>query len=253
MAGARALWRATGMTDADFGKPIIAIANSFTQFVPGHVHLHDVGQKVKQVIDASGGFGAEFNTIAVDDGIAMGHDGMLYSLPSRDLIADSVEYMVQAHVADALICISNCDKITPGMLLAALRLNIPTIFVTGGPMEAGKTQGTRDRDGNPIVRSVDLIDAMVAAGDDNVSPEELGELERSACPTCGSCSGMFTANSMNCLAEALGIALPGNGTVLATHARRRDLFEDAGRRIVSLAQRYYVEGDESVLLALVAV
>ena len=247
MAGARALWRATGMTDTDFGKPIIAIANSFTQFVPGHVHLHDIGQLVKKVIDESGGFGAEFNTIAVDDGIAMGHDGMLYSLPSRDLIADSVEYMVQAHVADALVCISNCDKITPGMLLAALRLNIPTIFVTGGPMEAGKTQGTRDRDGNPIVRSVDLIDAMVAAGDDNVSSEELGELERSACPTCGSCSGMFTANSMNCLAEALGIALPGNGTVLATHARRRDLFEDAGRRIVSLAQRYYVEGDESVL------
>ena len=247
MAGARALWRATGMTDADFGKPIIAIANSFTQFVPGHVHLHGVGQRVKQVIDASGGFGAEFNTIAVDDGIAMGHDGMLYSLPSRDLIADSVEYMVQAHVADALVCISNCDKITPGMLLATLRLNIPTIFVTGGPMEAGKTQGTRDRDGNPIERSLDLIDPMIAAGDDNVSDAELEALERSACPTCGSCSGMFTANSMNCLAEAIGLALPGNGTVLATHARRLELFEDAARRIVTLAQRYYVEGDESVL------
>ncbi|MFP6621940.1 MAG: dihydroxy-acid dehydratase, partial [Myxococcota bacterium] len=247
MAGARALWRATGMTDADFGKPIIAIANSFTQFVPGHVHLHDVGQQVKQVIDASGGFGAEFNTIAVDDGIAMGHDGMLYSLPSRDLIADSVEYMVQAHVADALVCISNCDKITPGMLLATLRLNIPTIFVTGGPMEAAKTQGTRDRDGNPIERSLDLIDPMIAAGDDTVSDNELEALERSACPTCGSCSGMFTANSMNCLAEAIGLALPGNGTLLATHARRLELFEDAARRIVTLAERYYREGDESVL------
>ena len=235
------------MTDADFGKPIIAIANSFTQFVPGHVHLHDVGQQVKQVIDASGGFGAEFNTIAVDDGIAMGHDGMLYSLPSRDLIADSVEYMVQAHVADALVCISNCDKITPGMLLATLRLNIPTIFVTGGPMEAGKTQGTRDRDGNPIERSLDLIDPMIAAGDDTVSDNELEALERSACPTCGSCSGMFTANSMNCLAEAIGLALPGNGTLLATHARRLELFEDAARRIVTLAERYYREGDESVL------
>ena len=247
MAGARALWRATGMTDADFGKPIIAIANSFTQFVPGHVHLHDVGQRVKQVIDASGGHAAEFNTIAVDDGIAMGHDGMLYSLPSRDLIADSVEYMVQAHVADALVCISNCDKITPGMLLATMRLNIPTIFVTGGPMEAGKAHGTRDRDGNPIERSLDLIDPMIAAGDESVSDSELETLERSACPTCGSCSGMFTANSMNCLAEAVGLALPGNGTLLATHARRWELFEDAGRRIVSLAERYYVEGDESVL------
>jgi dihydroxy-acid dehydratase len=247
MAGARALWRATGMTDSDFGKPIIAIANSFTQFVPGHVHLHDVGQRVKGVIDASGGHAAEFNTIAVDDGIAMGHDGMLYSLPSRDLIADSVEYMVQAHVADALVCISNCDKITPGMLLATLRLNIPTIFVTGGPMEAGKTQGTRDRDGNRIERSIDLIDAMVAAGDDNVSDGDLDALERSACPTCGSCSGMFTANSMNCLAEAIGLALPGNGTLLATHARRWELFEEAGRRIVSLAERYYVSGDDSVL------
>jgi dihydroxy-acid dehydratase len=247
MAGARALWRATGMTDADFGKPIIAIANSFTQFVPGHVHLHDVGQRVKKVIDAAGGFAAEFNTIAVDDGIAMGHDGMLYSLPSRDLIADSVEYMVQAHVADALVCISNCDKITPGMLLAALRLNIPTLFVTGGPMEAGKSQGTRDREGRPIARSLDLIDPMIAAGDDAVSDSELETLERSACPTCGSCSGMFTANSMNCLAEAIGLALPGNGTLLATHARRWELFEDAGRRIVSLARRYYVEGDDSVL------
>jgi dihydroxy-acid dehydratase len=235
------------MTDADFGKPIIAIANSFTQFVPGHVHLHDVGQIVKRVIDASGGFGAEFNTIAVDDGIAMGHEGMLYSLPSRDLIADSVEYMVQAHVADALVCISNCDKITPGMLLATLRLNIPTIFVTGGPMEAGKTQGTRDREGKSIERSLDLIDPMIAAGDDSVSDEELEALERSACPTCGSCSGMFTANSMNCLAEAIGLALPGNGTLLATHARRLELFEDASRRIVTLAQRYYVEGDSSVL------
>jgi dihydroxy-acid dehydratase len=247
MAGARALWRATGMTDADFGKPIIAIANSFTQFVPGHVHLHPVGQQVKQVIDAAGGFGAEFNTIAVDDGIAMGHDGMLYSLPSRDLIADSVEYMVQAHVADALLCISNCDKITPGMLLAALRLNIPTIFVSGGPMEAGKTQGTRDRDGNQLTRSLDLIDPMIAAGDSNVSDEELAELERSACPTCGSCSGMFTANSMNCLVEAIGLALPGNGTLLATHALRWGLFEDAGRRIVSMARQYYLEGDTSVL------
>jgi len=247
MAGARALWRATGMTDADFGKPIIAIANSFTQFVPGHAHLHPVGQRVKEVVDAAGGFGAEFNTIAVDDGIAMGHDGMLYSLPSRDLIADSVEYMVQAHVADALICISNCDKITPGMLLATLRLNIPTIFVTGGPMEAGKTSGTHDRDGKPLERSLDLIDAMIAAGDDSVSDDEVAELERSACPTCGSCSGMFTANSMNCLVEAIGLALPGNGTVLATHVLRWELFEEAARRIVSLAQRRYLDGDDSVL------
>ncbi len=245
MAGARALWRATGMTDADFGKPIIAIANSFTQFVPGHVHLHELGQRVRTVIQEAGGHAAEFNTIAVDDGIAMGHDGMLYSLPSRDLIADSVEYMVQAHVADALVCISNCDKITPGMLLACLRLNIPTIFVTGGPMEAGKSHGTRDRDGNPL--SLNLIDPMIAAGDSSVSDEALESLERSACPTCGSCSGMFTANSMNCLAEAIGLALPGNGTLLATHARRWELFEDAGRRIVSLAERYYVEGDASVL------
>jgi dihydroxy-acid dehydratase len=245
MAGARALWRATGMTDADFGKPIIAIANSFTQFVPGHVHLHDVGQRVRKVIQDAGGHAAEFNTIAVDDGIAMGHDGMLYSLPSRDLIADSVEYMVQAHVADALVCISNCDKITPGMLLAALRLDIPTIFVTGGPMEAGKSQGSRDRNGNPL--SLNLIDPMIAAGDESVSDAEVESLERSACPTCGSCSGMFTANSMNCLAEAIGLALPGNGTIVATHARRWELFEEAGRRIVSLARQYYVEGDDSIL------
>ena len=247
MAGARALWRATGMTDADFGKPIIAIANSFTQFVPGHTHLHPIGQRVKREIDAAGGFGVEFNTIAIDDGIAMGHGGMLYSLPSRDLIADSVEYMIEAHVADALVCISNCDKITPGMLMAALRLDIPTIFVSGGPMEAGKVAGTRDADGNPIDRAVDLIDSMIAAGDDSVSDEELAVLERSACPTCGSCSGMFTANSMNCLAEALGLALPGNGTVLATHALRWELFADAARRIVSLAKRHYLEDDESVL------
>ena len=248
MAGARALWRATGMRDADFGKPIIAIANSFTQFVPGHVHLHPIGQRVKQVIDAAGGYGVEFNTIAVDDGIAMGHGGMLYSLPSRELIADSVEYMVQAHVADALICISNCDKITPGMLMAAMRLNIPTVFVSGGPMEAGKTAGSVDRDGNSLPpRALDLIDPMVAAGDASVSDARLLELERSACPTCGSCSGMFTANSMNCLGEALGVALPGNGTLLATHALRWELFEDAARRIVSLAQRWYVEGDARVL------
>jgi dihydroxy-acid dehydratase len=243
MAGARALWRATGMTDADFTKPIIAIANSFTQFVPGHVHLHDVGQRVKKVVDDAGGWGVEFNTIAVDDGIAMGHDGMLYSLPSRDLIADSVEYMVQAHVADALICISNCDKITPGMLLAAMRLNVPTIFVSGGPMEAGKSAGTHDQSG----RKLDLIDPMIAAGDDEVSDAELLEMERSACPTCGSCSGMFTANSMNCLNEALGLALPGNGTILATHAQRWGLFERAGQRIVEMARRHYVEGDDSVL------
>ncbi|HEY3500614.1 MAG TPA: dihydroxy-acid dehydratase [Polyangiaceae bacterium] len=247
MAGARSLWRATGMTDADFAKPIIAIANSFTQFVPGHVHLHDVGQRVKKVIDEAGGWGVEFNTIAVDDGIAMGHGGMLYSLPSRDLIADSVEYMVNAHAADALVCISNCDKITPGMLMAAMRLDIPTIFVSGGPMEAGKIVGTHDRDGKPLVRKLDLIDSMIAAGDASVSDEELGQLERSACPTCGSCSGMFTANSMNCLNEALGLALPGNGTLLATHARRWELFASAGRRIVELARRYWVDGDKSVL------
>jgi dihydroxy-acid dehydratase len=243
MSGARALWRATGMTDADFTKPIIAIANSFTQFVPGHVHLHDMGQRVKQVIDDAGGWGVEFNTIAVDDGIAMGHGGMLYSLPSRDLIADSIEYMVQAHVADALVCISNCDKITPGMMMAAMRLNIPAIFVSGGPMEAGKSAGTRDRKG----RKLDLIDPMIAAGDDSVSDVDLLEMERSACPTCGSCSGMFTANSMNCLNEALGLAFPGNGTLLATHAQRWELFERAGRRIVEMARAHYQDGDESVL------
>ncbi len=247
MAGARSLWRATGMTDADFGKPIIAIANSFTQFVPGHVHLHDVGQRVKTVVDATGGWGVEFNTIAVDDGIAMGHGGMLYSLPSRELIADSVEYMVNAHCADALICISNCDKITPGMLLATLRLNIPTIFVSGGPMEAGKMVGTHGRDGKALVRKLDLIDSMIASSDAKVSDAELGEMERSACPTCGSCSGMFTANSMNCLNEALGLALPGNGTLLATHARRWELFEAAAKRIVEMARRHYIEGDDSVL------
>jgi len=235
------------MKDADFEKPIIAIANSFTQFVPGHVHLHDVGQRVKKVIDAAGGWGVEFNTIAVDDGIAMGHGGMLYSLPSRDLIADSVEYMVNAHCADALVCISNCDKITPGMLLATMRLNIPTIFVSGGPMEAGKLVGTHDRDGKALVRKLDLIDSMIAAGDDKVSDAELKEMERSACPTCGSCSGMFTANSMNCLNEALGLALPGNGTLLATHARRWELFASAGERIVELANAFYLKGDSSVL------
>ena len=222
MAGARALWRATGMRDADFGKPIIAIANSFTQFVPGHVHLHDIGQQVKKVIDASGGWGVEFNTIAIDDGIAMGHGGMLYSLPSRELIADSVEYMVNAHCADALICISNCDKITPGMLMASMRLNIPTIFVSGGPMEAGVAESSEPSKGS---RKLDLIDTMVAASDSGVTDSILADMERSSCPTCGSCSGMFTANSMNCLTEALGLALPGNGTLLATHAKRRELFE----------------------------
>lgn len=247
MAGARSLWRATGMTDGDFDKPIIAIANSFTQFVPGHVHLHDVGQRVKKVIDASGGYGVEFNTIAVDDGIAMGHDGMLYSLPSRELIADSVEYMVNAHCADAIVCISNCDKITPGMLLAAMRLNVPTIFVSGGPMEAGKMTGTHDRDGKQLVRKLDLIDPMIAAGDDKVSDADLLEMERSACPTCGSCSGMFTANSMNCLNEALGLGLPGNGTLLATHAMRWELFEQAGKRIVEAAKEHYLEGVTRVL------
>ncbi len=254
MAGARSLWRATGMTDADFDKPIVAIANSFTQFVPGHVHLHDVGQRVKTVVDAAGGWGVEFNTIAIDDGIAMGHGGMLYSLPSRDLIADSVEYMVNAHCADALVCISNCDKITPGMLMAAMRLNIPTIFVSGGPMEAGKMVGTHDRDGKPqpTIRKLDLIDSMIASSDAKVSDAELGEMERSACPTCGSCSGMFTANSMNCLNEALGLALPGNGTLLATHARRWELFQAAGQRIVELAKRHYVGGDAGVLPRAVA-
>ncbi|MDX1795177.1 MAG: dihydroxy-acid dehydratase [Hydrogenovibrio sp.] len=241
MAGARALWRATGMQTEDFGKPIIAIANSFTQFVPGHVHLKDMGQLVARVIEEAGGVAKEFNTIAVDDGIAMGHDGMLYSLPSRDLIADSVEYMCNAHCADALVCISNCDKITPGMMMAAMRLNIPTIFVTGGPMESGKTV----LGGEGI--KLDLVDAMVMAADDHCSDTDVDEVERSACPTCGSCSGMFTANSMNCLAEALGIALPGNGTTLATHADRRHLFEEAGRRIVELAKQYYEKDDDSVL------
>jgi len=239
MAGARALWRATGMKTEDFAKPIIAIANSFTQFVPGHVHLHQVGQRVKKVIDEAGGYGVEFNTIAVDDGIAMGHDGMLYSLPSRELIADSVEYMVQAHKADALLCISNCDKITPGMLLAALRLNIPAIFVSGGPMEAGKSAG--------LAEKLDLINPMIAAGDEGVSDQQVARMEEDACPTCGSCSGMFTANSMNCLNEAIGLALPGNGTVLATHALRWELFAAAGRRIVEMARAYYLEGDSSVL------
>ncbi len=241
MAGARGLWRATGMTDADFGKPIIAIANSFTQFVPGHVHLKDLGQLVAREIEKAGGVAKEFNTIAVDDGIAMGHDGMLYSLPSREIIADSVEYMANAHCADGLVCISNCDKITPGMLMAALRLNIPAVFVSGGPMEAGKAKlGGK-------VKSIDLIDAMVAAADSRVSDEEVQVMERSACPTCGSCSGMFTANSMNCLTEALGLALPGNGTVLATHADRRRLFLEAGRTIVEITKGYYERGDVSVL------
>ena len=241
MAGARALWRATGMKDGDFDKPIIAIANSFTQFVPGHVHLKDMGQLVAREIEKAGGVAKEFNTIAVDDGIAMGHGGMLYSLPSRDLIADSVEYMVNAHCADALVCISNCDTITPGMLNAALRLNIPVIFVSGGPMEAGKT-----RLAGEIVK-LDLVDAMVQAADDSVSTEDLDLVERSACPTCGSCSGMFTANSMNCLTEALGLSLPGNGSMLATHSDRRELFLNAGRLIVDLAKRYYEHDDESVL------
>ncbi len=243
MAGARALWRATGMTDSDFGKPIVAIANSFTQFVPGHVHLRNLGALVADSIAAAGGVGREFNTIAVDDGIAMGHGGMLYSLPSRELIADAVEYMVNAHCADALVCISNCDKITPGMLLAALRLNIPTVFVSGGPMEAGKTVAV---DG-VVHPKLDLIDAMVASANDAVSDEQLATIERSACPTCGSCSGMFTANSMNCLTEAIGLALPGNGSTLATHAARKALFERAGSLIVELAQRYYDGDDASVL------
>ena len=239
MAGARALWRATGMKDEDFHKPIIAVANSFTQFVPGHVHLKDLGQLVCREIEAAGGVAKEFNTIAVDDGIAMGHDGMLYSLPSRDLIADSVEYMVNAHCADALVCISNCDKITPGMLMAALRLNIPVIFVSGGPMEAGKTKLSEHK--------LDLVDAMVIAADDSVSDEVVAEIERSACPTCGSCSGMFTANSMNCLTEALGLSLPGNGTVVATHADRERLFLEAGRRIVEITKNYYEKDEEKWL------
>jgi dihydroxy-acid dehydratase len=239
MAGARALWRATGMKDDDFKKPIIAIANSFTQFVPGHVHLKDLGQLVAREIERAGGVAKEFNTIAVDDGIAMGHDGMLYSLPSREIIADSVEYMVNAHCADAIVCISNCDKITPGMLMASLRLNIPVIFVSGGPMEAGKTKLAS--------HGLDLVDAMVIAADSSASDEKVAEYERSACPTCGSCSGMFTANSMNCLVEALGLALPGNGSTLATHSDREQLFLQAGRTIVELCKRYYGENDESVL------
>ena len=239
MAGARALWRATGMKDDDFQKPIIAVVNSFTQFVPGHVHLKDMGQLVAREIEAAGGVAKEFNTIAVDDGIAMGHDGMLYSLPSRDIIADSVEYMVNAHCADAMVCISNCDKITPGMLMAALRLNIPVVFVSGGPMEAGKTKLSEHK--------LDLVDAMVIAVDDSATDEKVAEYERSACPTCGSCSGMFTANSMNCLTEALGLSLPGNGSMLATHADRKKLFLEAGRRIVEIAKRYYEEDDDSVL------
>ncbi|WP_439502351.1 dihydroxy-acid dehydratase [Aminobacter ciceronei] len=241
MAGARGLWRATGMKDTDFGKPIIAVVNSFTQFVPGHVHLKDLGQLVAREIEAAGGVAKEFNTIAVDDGIAMGHDGMLYSLPSREIIADSVEYMVNAHCADAMVCISNCDKITPGMLMAAMRLNIPAVFVSGGPMEAGKVVV-----GGKNV-ALDLVDAMVAAADDKVSDEDVKIIERSACPTCGSCSGMFTANSMNCLTEALGLSLPGNGSTLATHADRKRLFVEAGHLIVDLAQRYYEQDDESVL------
>ncbi|WP_404368554.1 dihydroxy-acid dehydratase [Marinobacter sp.] len=239
MAGARALWRATGMKDDDFGKPIIAVANSFTQFVPGHVHLKDLGQLVCREIEAAGGVAKEFNTIAVDDGIAMGHDGMLYSLPSREIIADSVEYMVNAHCADALVCISNCDKITPGMLMAALRLNIPTVFVSGGPMEAGKTKLSEHK--------LDLVDAMVIAADPDASDDKVAEYERSACPTCGSCSGMFTANSMNCLTEAIGLSLPGNGSLLATHSDREELFLKAGRQIVENARRYYEQDDASVL------
>jgi dihydroxy-acid dehydratase len=247
MAGARSLWRATGMKDDDFSKPIIAIANSFTQFVPGHVHLKDLGQLVAREIEAAGGVAKEFNTIAVDDGIAMGHDGMLYSLPSRDLIADSVEFMVNAHCADALVCISNCDKITPGMLMAAMRLNIPVVFVSGGPMEAGKVRLAVPGTQTIQIKKLDLIDAMVMAADDKVSDAEVAEVERSACPTCGSCSGMFTANSMNCLTEALGLSLPGNGTVVATHADREQLFKRAGRLAVELCQRYYEQDDASVL------
>ena len=241
MAGARGLWRATGMKDEDFGKPIIAVANSFTQFVPGHVHLKDLGQLVAREIEAAGGVAKEFNTIAVDDGIAMGHGGMLYSLPSRELIADAVEYMVNAHCADAIVCISNCDKITPGMLMAAMRLNVPVVFVSGGPMEAGKVVVKGK------ARALDLVDAMVVAADDSYSDEEVAAIEKAACPTCGSCSGMFTANSMNCLTEALGLALPGNGSVLATHADREKLFREAGHLIVDLARRYYEQDDETAL------
>jgi len=241
MAGARGLWRATGMKDSDFGKPIIAIVNSFTQFVPGHVHLKDLGQMVAREVEAAGGVAKEFNTIAVDDGIAMGHDGMLYSLPSREIIADSVEYMVNAHCADAMVCISNCDKITPGMLMAAMRLNIPAVFVSGGPMEAGKVVI------NGKEKALDLVDAMVAAADDKYSDAEVEEIEQNACPTCGSCSGMFTANSMNCLTEALGLSLPGNGSTLATHADRKELFLQAGRRIVEMAKACYEQGDANML------
>lgn len=237
MAGARALWRANGMKEEMIGKPIIAIVNSFTQFVPGHVHLHEIGQQVKAEIEKLGCFAAEFDTIAIDDGIAMGHDGMLYSLPSRDLIADSVEYMVNAHKADAMVCISNCDKITPGMLMAAMRLNIPAIFVSGGPMEAGRMGDKR----------LDLIDAMVKAADASVDDKTVKEIENSACPTCGSCSGMFTANSMNCLNEVLGMALPGNGTIVATHVNRKRLFEKAAKQIVENTYKYYRDGDDSVL------
>ncbi len=241
MAGARGLWRATGMTDDDFGKPIIAIVNSFTQFVPGHVHLKDLGQMVAREVEAAGGVAKEFNTIAVDDGIAMGHDGMLYSLPSREIIADSVEYMVNAHCADAMVCISNCDKITPGMLMAAMRLNIPVVFVSGGPMEAGKVIWEGQE------KALDLVDAMVAAADDSYTDEQVATIERSACPTCGSCSGMFTANSMNCLTEALGLSLPGNGSTLATHADRKRLFIEAGHLVVDLCKRYYEQNDAGVL------
>ena len=241
MAGARGLWRATGMKDSDFGKPIIAVVNSFTQFVPGHVHLKDLGQLVAREIERAGGVAKEFNTIAVDDGIAMGHDGMLYSLPSRELIADSVEYMVNAHCADAMVCISNCDKITPGMLMASLRVNIPSVFVSGGPMEAGKVVIK----GKEV--ALDLVDAMVAAADESISDAEVDAIEKAACPTCGSCSGMFTANSMNCLTEALGLSLPGNGSVLATHADRERLFKEAGHLIVDIARRYYEQDDDSVL------
>ena len=237
MAGARSLWRANGMKEEHFSRPVIAVVNSFSQFVPGHVHLHEVGQMVKKNIEAQGFFAAEFNTIAIDDGIAMGHDGMLYSLPSRDLIADSVEYVANAHKVDAMVCITNCDKITPGMLMATMRLNIPTVFVSGGPMEAGKLGD----------KNLDLVDAMVMAADENVDDATLAQVERSACPTCGSCSGMFTANSMNCLTEALGLALPGNGTIVATHKNRLDLFEKASKLIVELTKRYYFEGDETVL------
>ncbi len=241
MAGARGLWRATGMQDGDFGKPIIAVVNSFTQFVPGHVHLKDLGQMVAREIEKAGGVAKEFNTIAVDDGIAMGHDGMLYSLPSREVIADSVEYMVNAHCADAIVCISNCDKITPGMLMAAMRLNIPAIFVSGGPMEAGKVTI------NDLERKIDLIDAMISAADDSYTDEQVADMEEAACPTCGSCSGMFTANSMNCLAEALGLALPGNGSMLATHADRQTLFEECGQRIVDITKRHYFDEEKGLL------